>query len=245
MNAMKNINAFYETALGADVRKTLLRAVKSCGLRTGYDVRTLLVGAPDAYAVAIAEICLGTVSIAYNETDTPPQPLPELPRADVQSLSHNTLPFGDFVFDQVIILHALEFSPAPVRLMREAQRVLASDGRVIAIASNRLGMWSWFASTPFGEGITISISQMRKVLTEAELSPVRVHSILFFPPLNIASALAEAIESIGQYLGLGIGGVVVASALKQRYAGTGIKSKPPVDVKPSLQWVPARATHKI
>jgi SAM-dependent methyltransferase len=239
-----DINAFYQTALGTDVRKTLLRAIKSAGLKTGYDVRTLLVGVPDAYTIAIAEFVLGPVTIAYNETETMPEPVVDMPRAEIAMISHNTLPFDDFIFDQVIILHALEFSPAPVRLMREVQRVMTSDGQAIIVTSNRTGMWVWFASTPFGEGITFSASQMRDVLEAAELSPTRVYSALFSPPFDAVSNVAETIESVGQYLGLGIGGVVMATAIKQRYAGTLQKSKSSSGAKPSLQWASARATHE-
>lgn len=242
-----NTENFYTTPLGQWVRKTVLRFLQSCQLKKGYDVRTLLVGAPHAYVSAIAEHVLGPVTLAYNESETEPPELPHLLRVETAMISHNTLPFGDFMFDQVILLHALEFSPSPPRLMREVQRVLASDGRAVVVASNRTGIWSWFQSTPFGVGITLSQSQLHTMVRGADLSPLRVGSLLFFPPVQMdfapLHALADGLEKIGQYLSLGIGGAVVGVAIKQRYAGTGHLKKSPTPKKVKLNWASARGTH--
>ena len=215
---------------------------RTTGFKTGKEVRTLLVGAPDAYAATIAKIVIGPVTVAYNETEKPHTPAGASAKMETAAISNNTLPFGDFVFDQVILIHALEFSPSPVRLMREVQRVTASDGRVVTVATNRQGIWAWFHSTPFGDGSVFSTSNIREIFLNAELSPTQVQTALFTPPMDFQKMpwASQWLEKAGQYLSVDIGGAVVAAAIKQRYAGTITpqKSRAP---ESTFQLAPARS----
>ncbi len=46
------------------------------------------------------------------------------------------LPLEDDVMDRIILLHGLEFSPHPARLLREVWRVLKPGGKVILIPTH-------------------------------------------------------------------------------------------------------------
>ena len=156
------------------------------------------------------------------------------------------LPYGDVTFDNVICLHELEFAPDISRAMSEMQRVLVSDGRLICITPNRSGIWQWFEHTPWGEGRSFSLSQMRRLLLASHLSPIGISTALFVPPCDFSRhealrGFARAIEASGNYLLPYFGGVLIAAAQKQRYAPIGME---PV-LRPAainLQWAAAHGT---
>jgi SAM-dependent methyltransferase len=55
-----------------------------------------------------------------------------LPAADLREGDMETLPFGDGAFDAVLGVNAFQFAGDPERALREAARVLAPGGRVVA-----------------------------------------------------------------------------------------------------------------
>src|SRR5947207_8712583 len=52
------------------------------------------------------------------------------------------LPLGDAAVDRVLLVHALEMSRDAEALLREAWRVLAPGGRLLAVIPNRRGIWA-------------------------------------------------------------------------------------------------------
>src|SRR6478736_6493659 len=52
-----------------------------------------------------------------------------------------SMPLPDAAVDRILLVHALEMSDDPERLLREVWRVLAPSGRLIAVIPNRRGVW--------------------------------------------------------------------------------------------------------
>jgi SAM-dependent methyltransferase len=55
-----------------------------------------------------------------------------LPDADLRDADMETLPFEDAGFDSVLGINSFQFAGDPLRALREAARVLAPDGRLVA-----------------------------------------------------------------------------------------------------------------
>jgi len=133
-----------------------------------------------------------------------------------------SLPFEDVSVDRVILVHALEYSEQVRPLLREVWRVLAGSGRLIVIAPNRRGLWARLERTPFGYGLPYSGQQLSYTLRENMFTPVQTTRALYMPPLRsrMVQSAAGAWERIGaRYFSL-LGGVIIAEATKQIYAGT-------------------------
>ena len=131
------------------------------------------------------------------------------------------LPFPDLSIDRVLVVHALETTEQVRPMMREIWRVLTGGGRLLVIAPNRRGLWARFERTPFGHGQPYSPGQLSRLLRETMFTPVRAHAALFVPPTRSRMVLASATawEKVGQRLFAHFGGVVIAEATKQIYAG--------------------------
>jgi SAM-dependent methyltransferase len=51
------------------------------------------------------------------------------------------LPFGEHTVDLVVLPHLLEFSPAPHRILRDINRVLRPEGRIVVTGFNPISLW--------------------------------------------------------------------------------------------------------
>ncbi len=236
---MTALAEFYQTPLGQMTHGFLHAQLQKILTALRFEERVLVIGFGVPFAAGITALGSDKITLAYLE-NMPPVPWPEAHAHQVCIVSSDALPFGDVTFDKVFIVHALETVPDPSHLLYEVQRVLTAQGQVICIAPNRNGIWSWFEHTPFGEGRTFSTRQLRRLLSSAQLAPLNIHTALFMPPLDFsfhrfALGFARGLETVCQALNFRIGGVVIAAAQKQRYAGI------PVHVharakKLRLQW---------
>ena len=75
-------------------------------------------------------------------------------------MDETQLAFPNALFDRILLAHALEEADEPLALLREVWRVLAPSGRVIIVASSRLGLWSDAEQTPFGHGRPFTRGQL-------------------------------------------------------------------------------------
>ncbi|MEM6410969.1 MAG: class I SAM-dependent methyltransferase [Pseudomonadota bacterium] len=143
------------------------------------------------------------------------------------------LPFKDGSFTRIIVMHALEESPAPFGLLREIWRVLAPEGRLIVIAANRLGLWARAESTPFGHGRPWTRGQLAHLLEETMYQTAAWTHSLYMPPSQWKPVLtmADGLEKVGETFSRVIGGVVLIEAVKRLYANTGHRK---------LQFAPVR-----
>lgn len=55
----------------------------------------------------------------------------------------DTLPFPSASLDLMLMPHTLELACDPHHTLREAERVLVADGRLILIGFNPVGLWAW------------------------------------------------------------------------------------------------------
>ena len=110
--------------------------------------------------------------------------------------------------DLILITHGLEFSTAPEEMLAEMWRVLKSNGRMIVVVPNRLGMWARVEHTPFGHGKPYTSTQLTGLLNKA-----------LFVCERLVLRTAYAMESFGKYIFPGLSGVHVFEVSKQVYAG--------------------------
>jgi SAM-dependent methyltransferase len=133
------------------------------------------------------------------------------------------LPFADGSLDRVLIVHGLETAENARLLLREAWRVLAPTGRLLAVVPNRTGLWARFENTPFGHGHSFTPPQMSNLLREAMFSPVQSGQALYFPPTRRRIMIRAAAwwEDAGLRFWPHFGGVLLVEAEKQVYAPGG------------------------
>ena len=90
--------------------------------------------------------------------------LPSLPRPSIQKVMANSadvhgdstsLPFKCHSIDTLLLGHVLEFSNDPHQVLREAERILVSDGNMILCSFNPWSLWglrhlfSWQDTPPW------------------------------------------------------------------------------------------------
>jgi len=123
--------------------------------------------------------------------------------------------------DRLVLLHGLETSENPSRLLQECSRVLAPSGKVLFIVPNRGGLWSRRDKTPFGFGRPYSLGQLEAQLKQHSFAPERHRGALFQPPSDRRFWLKTGPfwERNGRRISKGIaGGVLLVEASKQVYA---------------------------
>lgn len=130
------------------------------------------------------------------------------------------LPFEDASIDRILLVHTLETSEQRAAMMAEAWRVLAGNGRLLAVAPNRRGLWARFDHTPFGHGQPYTVSQLSRVLRDGRFTPTRTMHALFAPPYTSGLVIrsAAALEQIGHRWFTTFAGVVMIEAQKEVYA---------------------------
>lgn len=127
------------------------------------------------------------------------------------------LPFMDAVFDRVVLAHALEETDSAHALLREVWRVTAPEGRVVAVAVNRAGLWARADSTPFGHGRPYSRTQLAALMRDAMFEPTASTRALYSPPWSWRPflALADDFERVGEMVWPAFGGLVMMEAVKR------------------------------
>lgn len=135
------------------------------------------------------------------------------------------LPFQDALFDQVLLVHALEFVDHARGLLAEVWRVLAPGGTVTLVTPNRRSIWARMDNTPFGNGRPFSRPQLAALLNDSLLSPVDWRQALFMPPLEAPALMRTlgGIDRAGRLLWPGWGGVHVVRATKVIYAARPVR----------------------
>jgi SAM-dependent methyltransferase len=125
-------------------------------------------------------------------------------------------PLPDASIDRMLVVHGLEESDDPQRLMREIWRVLASDGRVILVVAHRRGLWSMIDTTPFAAGRPYLKRQLERLLQQSMFRPLAWSGALYFPPLGARFLLraAKAWERAGAQMWSGLSGVLMVEAAK-------------------------------
>jgi len=146
------------------------------------------------------------------------------------SVPENRLPFPEGLFDRVFLLHALEEADSPRQLMREAWRVLAPEGRIVVVASNRRSMWSLADNKPFGHGRPWTRQQLVRFLNDSLFQVTASTTAVHLPPLDwrLITGASKSWERAGELVLPGLGGVVLVEAVKRLYTKPGGSAAAPV-----------------
>jgi len=134
-------------------------------------------------------------------------------------VEEDELPLTDSAVDRVLLVHALEMSADPFELLREAWRVLAAGGRLLAVVPNRRGLWARMDTTPFGQGRPYSRTQITQLLRDTWFTPTGWGEALYVPPIPRGWFLRSAVawERTGATLSAPFAGVHIVEATKQVY----------------------------
>jgi SAM-dependent methyltransferase len=134
-------------------------------------------------------------------------------------VDEDELPLPDSAVDRLLIVHGLEMSQDVFAMLREAWRVLAPGGRLLAVVPNRRGLWARIDTTPFGHGRPYSRSQITHLLRETWFTPTGWGDALYVPPISRTWFLrsAGAWERTGASVSAPFAGVHIVEASKQVY----------------------------
>lgn len=132
------------------------------------------------------------------------------------------LPFKSHSIDNMLILHVLERARDPHQLLRETERVLAADGKLILCSFNPFSLWglrrlfSWQDKAPW-DGHFFSQTRIRDWLALLNFEVIEQHKLLFRPPFQHPRWLqgSRFLERWGRRLWPWLGGVSVMVASKR------------------------------
>lgn len=118
----------------------------------------------------------------------------------------DALPFAADSVDLLVLHHALEFSGNPHQILREAERVLIPDGRLIILGFNPLSPWGLrrLVQSRRGQppwcGTFIGTTRLRDWLTLLGFEVDRNRALFHRPPLNHAALLERMapLEAFGE-----------------------------------------------
>ncbi len=215
-----NLREFYRTLGGRIVRRLIVeRLAKMWPDMNGY--RLLGAGYATPFLRDCRENSERTVCVMYAGQGVHHWPADE---KNSVCLAHETeLPFETNSIDRILVVHSLEYTGFMESAFEELWRVLKSNGRVIVIVPNRIGLWARADWTPFGHGTPYTSGQVENFLKENRFIPERTERAVFVPPFRSQTLLRSALlwEKIGHKLCAAMGGLVLVEASKQIYAGTG------------------------
>jgi SAM-dependent methyltransferase len=239
-----DLRNFYSQQLGVVARRFVGR-----GIRKRWDdmtgQRVLGIGYATPYLGLFreeAERCLAFMPGSQGVVKWPSM------RAGLAALvDEHEMPLPDAAVDRVLLVHSLEMSQDAAALLREAWRVLASGGRLLAVVPNRRGVWARLDTTPFGHGRPYSRSQITALLRETWFTPTGWGEALYVPPIgrNWFLRTAVAWERTGATLSAPFAGVHIVEATKQVYRALPAKRKKRVLIpalKPALAPAPSPGT---
>lgn len=91
------------------------------------------------------------------------------------------LPFPADSLDLVILIHALESSPAPRAVLREAVRILRPEGRLVIVGFNRHSLLSLSRTAPW-RNQWMAVGTLNSWLDQSHMHPIGGEFAVFLPP---------------------------------------------------------------
>lgn len=132
------------------------------------------------------------------------------------------LPLASQSVDLVILPHTLEFHPDPHQVLREIERVLIPEGRVLIVGFNPLSLWGLRCriaprNTFPWNGQYLSVVRLRDWLKLLGFEVDRGQFACFAPPFSRADWLnhARPVDRAGRRWWTFSGGIYVLQALKR------------------------------
>lgn len=204
---------FYTTPLGMAVTKILSKKLYEFS-HLDPQMKVLGVGYPTPYLAPLQKYVERTIAMMPAQQGVMAWP------AHAKNLTllaaDDAFPFPDSSFERIVLVHGLEFSENPKRLLNEAWRVLAPHGKLFIMVPNRKGYWASFGHTPFGHGKPYTTQQIRVLLERTNFSFVKRERALFFPPTSWPLILraASTWEKAGAQFYRAISGLLLVEAQK-------------------------------
>ena len=160
-------------------------------------------------------------------------------------------PINAGFLDRILVVHGLETSEQPGRLLEEINRALAPGGRAIFVAPNRTGLWARRDATPFGYGRPYSVSQLERQLQEHGFEPERQAAALWAPPshkgfwLNVSGACERMGRSVDAQR---LAGAILIETSKLAFAapraGSKVSARTPIEALGGLAPAPRPAARR-
>ena len=143
------------------------------------------------------------------------------------------LPVASDSIDAVILPHTLDFSIGPKEVLREVERVLIPEGRLIVCGFNPISLWGASRMMPGRRkrlpwgGHFISYPRLQDWISLLGFDVVQVHCKMFRPPIPRVSLMTrlKLMETYGARLFPWLAGVYVVEAIKRVSTVTPIKPK--------------------
>lgn len=139
--------------------------------------------------------------------------------ANVSALIEETLwPIETGLVDKLVVMHGLETSDYPARLLEECWRVLGPGGKAVFVVPNRAGLWSRSDKTPFGYGHPYTLGQLESLLRKHSFLPERHLAALYQPPSKRRFWLKSGplCEKLGRSLPSSIAGGAIMVEVSKR-----------------------------
>jgi SAM-dependent methyltransferase len=232
------LREFYASPLGRVARRMVSRKILEAWSDTaGLDLLALGYGTPflnDLHRTARRAVALMPAAQGV-------EAWPALGPNRACLAEETALPFPNAFFDRILAVHALEESETPLRLLKEACRVLSPSGRIILAVTARRGLWANAESSPFGQGRPFSRRQLERLVREADLEPVGWTRALYAPPMGWAARWSDGFEQLGAVLWPSFAGVILMEAAKQGFAvrPKGRTARVPARARPAFAPSPA------
>lgn len=209
-----DLRDFYYTALGQVARRTIRQQIRTLWP----DVRGRSV-AGLGYATPFLRPFLGEAErvFAVMPARQGVTRWPRDRRCRVALAEDTQLPLEDASVDRILLVHSLEATENVTAMLEEAWRVLAGQGRLLAVVPNRRSLWAQIENTPFGHGHPYSGNQLSRLLRANQFVPERTARCLYMPPLRSRFLIrtAPAWEKVCSRWFDTFAGVVLVEASKQ------------------------------
>jgi len=211
---IETLQNFYASHLGETCRRLVGRVVEArWGHCAGLAVAALGYGTPYLdFFRAKALRCLALMPAEQGVSVWPDES-----RCAAALVDSFMIPLPDGSIDRLLLAHALESASRPEALLEEVWRILAPQGRLLAIVPSRRGMWARSENSPFGQGLPYSKTQLKDLLNHALFTPSFWGEALYMPPVakGVVLRAAPTLEKAGSALGLPFAGVHIVEATKQ------------------------------
>ena len=169
--------------------------------------------------------------------------------------NYSELPFANESLDLVVLPHLLEFAADPHQILREVDRVLRPEGRLIISGFNPASLWgarqylSRLIGTPYlpRDGKFISLIRVKDWLQLLNFSLDRGHFGCYKLPLQGQSSMGrmDFLESMGNRWWPIFGAVFLVSAIKRHQGMRLIGQVVPVRIPAIQQLTPAAERNQL
>ncbi len=143
------------------------------------------------------------------------------------------LPLATDSVDGVLIHHTLDFSPDPHQMLREIERVLIPEGKLLIVGFNPWSLWGGWrllhmrSRLPPWPGNFFPVKRICDWLSLLGFDLLGVDFINYRPPLQSPAIMQRLLlmESLGKRFWQPLGGVYVLKAVRRTLTMTPIKPK--------------------